>query len=106
MSNKSKSHFSRWLYKVGAVILFILAVIALVAFIRALGMSNHCTPQNAVAPADSIQVEILTKKVKDLDQKVESLMILSRKEPQKVYRYLKPKKDSCTIEVNIHNKSN
>ena len=106
MSNKSESHFSSWLYKVGAIILFILAAIALLAFIKALGMSNHSTPQYAVTPADSIQVEILTKKVKALDRKVDSLMILSRKEPQKVYRYLKPKKDSCTIEVNIHNKSN
>ena len=106
MSKKNESHFSRWLYKVGAAILLLLAVIALVAFIKALCMSNHCTPQNAVTPADSMQVEILTKKVKDLERKVDSLMILSRKEPQKVYRYLKSRKDSCTIEVNIHNKSN
>lgn len=106
MNNNSESHFSRWIYKVGAIILFILAAMALVAFIKALGMSNRCIPQNAVTPADSMQVEILTNKVKALDRKVDSLMILSRKEPQKVYRYLKPKKDSCTIEVNIHNKSN
>lgn len=104
MSSKSDLHFSRWLYKTGAGILFILAVIAMVAFIKALSIKEYKNDKNTISYADSTQVEVLKKDVQELNRKVDSLIVLTQKEPQKVYRYLKPKKDSCTIEVNIHNK--
>lgn len=104
MSSNSESHFSRWLYKVGAGILFILAVIAIVAFIKALCIKGYKIDKDNFSYADSTQIENLKKDVQELDRKVDSLIVLSQKEPQKVYKYLKPKKDSCTIEVNIHNK--
>lgn len=104
MSSCSDSHFSRWLYKVGAAILFILGVIAIIAFIKALSIKDSTSNKGTVSYADSTQVEILRKDVQELNRKVDLLIVLTQKEPQKVYRYLKPKKDSCTIEVNIHSK--
>lgn len=104
MSSNSEFHFSRWLYKFGAGILFILAVIAIVAFIKALSIKEYKYDRDTFSYADSIQIENLKKDVQELDRKIDSLIVLTQKEPQKVYRYLKPKKDSCTIEVNIHNK--
>ena len=104
MSSNSNFHFSRWLYKTGAGILFILAVIAIVAFIKALSIKEYKNDTSTISYADSAQVVVLKKDVQELNRKVDSLIVLTPKEPQKVYRYLKPKKDSCTIEVNIHNK--
>jgi len=106
MNRNREFHFSRWLYKIGAAILFILAVIAIIAFIKALSIKDSTNGKSTVSYADSTQVESLKKDVKELNQKVDSLIVITQKEPQKVYRYLKPKKDSCTIEVNIHNKGN
>ena len=104
MSSYSDSHFSRWLYKVGAAILFILVVIAIIAFIKALSIKDSTSNKGTVSYEDSTQVEILRTDVQELNRKVDLLIVLTQKEPQKVYRYLKPKKDSCTIEVNIHSK--
>ena len=104
MDRNSNFHFSRWLYKIGAFILFVLAVIALIAFVKALFATDCKEPERTFTPADSVQVENLRQEVSELSKKVDSLLILSQKQPQKVYRYIKPKKDSCTIEVNIHNK--
>lgn len=103
MGKNSDFHFSRWLYKFGAAILFVLAAVALLSFVKALCITENSKQKNTVSPADSIQVEVLKKEVQELNKKVDSLIILNQKEPQKVYRYIKPKKDSCTIEVNIHN---
>lgn len=103
MGRNKELQFSRWLYKIGAAILFILAVVALLAFIKALCITEHKVQNRSVATADSVQVESLRREVQELNKKVDSLLIITQKEPQKVYRYLKPKKDSCTIEVNIHN---
>lgn len=103
MSRNRDFHFSRWLYKIGAAFLFILAVVALLAFVKALCITEHKEQKRAVAPADSVQVDSLRREVQELNKKVDSLLILTQKEPQKVYKYIKPKKDSCTIEVNIHN---
>lgn len=104
MSRNREFHFSRWLYKIGAAILFILAVIAIIAFVKALSIKESTSDKGIRSYADSTQVEALKKDVQELNKKVDSLIILTQKEPQKVYRYIKPKKDSCTIEVNIHNK--
>lgn len=104
MSRNREFHFSIWLYKIGAAILFILAVIAIIAFVKALSIKESTSDKGIRSYADSTQVEALKKDVQELNKKVDSLIILTQKEPQKVYRYIKPKKDSCTIEVNIHNK--
>lgn len=104
MGRNSDFQFSRWLYKLGAFILLLLSAVALIAFIKALSITGHEEDKQTVVPADSVQVESLRKEVEDLNKKVDSLLILTQKEPQKVYRYIKPKKDSCTIEVNIHNR--
>lgn len=104
MSRSREFHFSRWLYKIGAVILFVLAVVALIAFIKALSVGVCSDDKLSLPYADSLQVEALKKDVHELNRKVDSLLILTQKKPQKVYRYIKAKKDSCTIEVNIHNK--
>lgn len=104
MGKNSDTHFSRWFYKIGVTILFILAVVAMISFVKALCVTGDKEQKNNVAPADSVQVEALKKEVQDLNKKVDSLIILTQKEPQKVYRFIKPKRDSCTIEVNIHNK--
>lgn len=104
MARNSDTHFSGWLYKIGATILFFLALVAMFAFIKALCVTGNNDQRNTVTPADSIQIEALKKEMQYLNNKVDTLIILMQKEPHKVYRYIKPKIDSCTIEVNIHNK--
>lgn len=101
MSKNSDTHFSRWLYKIGATVLSILAVVAMIAFIKAFFATEDKEQKNNIAPTDSVQVEVLKKEVQDLNKKVDSLIILTQKEHQK--KYVKPKMDNCTIEVNIHN---
>ena len=103
MSRNRDFQFSRWLYKMGAAILFILAVVALLAFVKALCLTECKVQKRSIATADSVQVESLRREVQELNKKVDSLLIITQKKPQKVYKYIKPKKDSCTIEVNIHN---
>lgn len=105
MSKNNDIQFSKWLYKVGVGIILVLSVVALIAFIKALCPTDQIVEGKIDVPsADSVQIEALQREVQNLNKKVDSVLVLTRKEPQKVYRYIKPKKDSCTIEVNIHNK--
>lgn len=105
MSKNNDIQFSKWLYKVGVGIILVLSVVALIAFIKALSPTDQIVEGKIDVPsADSVQIEALQREVQNLNKKVDSVLVLTRKEPQKVYRYIKPKKDSCTIEVNIHNK--
>lgn len=97
-------HFSGWLYKLGAGILFVLAVIAIIAFIKALSVNSGKEERKSAPCADSTQVAELKKEVQSLNKKVDSLLILSQKEPRIVYKHLKPQKDCCIIDMNIHYK--
>lgn len=82
MGRNSDFQFSGWLYKLGASILFVLSVVALIAFIKALSVTEHEVEKRMVAPADSIQVEIMRREVRDLNKKVDSLINLTQKELQ------------------------
>lgn len=105
MGRNNDVQFSKWLYKIGVVILLVLSVIALLAFIKALCITEHkLDERNVVSTADSARIETLRSEIQVLNRKVDFLLVITQKEPQKVYKYIKPKKDSCTIEVNIHNK--
>lgn len=105
MGRNNDVRFSNWLYKLGAGTILVLSIVALVAFIKALCITENKVEERTILPAvDSIQIETLRREVQDLNKKVDSMLVLTKKKPQKVYKYIKPKKDSCTIEVNIHNK--
>ena len=90
------------LYLAGAVILFFLAVVCMVAFVKAISAKDVVVERSEKALADSMQVELLRVEVKDLRTKVDSLITLSQKAPKVKYRYLKPRKDSCVIELNVN----
>jgi len=97
--------FSKWLYKIGFGLLLTLSVVALVAFMKALCITGLKVEEGgAVHNTDTIQIKTLQREVQDLNSKVDSLLVLSRIVPQKVYKNVVPKKDGCTIEVNIQYK--
>lgn len=98
---KAKSSLFKAIYLIGAIILFFLAIVCMVSFIKAIGSKNDSeNPQKVLA--DSVQVEQLRKEVDELKVKVDSLMTLSQQQPKIKYKYLKPHKDSCVIELNVN----
>jgi len=101
MSGSKRGHFSSWLYKVGAAVLFVLSIVALFSFIMAL--KAGCEPRENNSTVDSLQIEGLRIEVQEIHRKVDSLVDISRQEPKVVYKYLKPQKENAVIEVNVHN---
>lgn len=100
MSGNNRVHFSGWLYKVGAVILFILSVVALVSFMEAVKIDYQ--QEDGELHSDSIQIEMLRSELIELNRKVDSLLVVTNQEPEVAYKYFKTKKDSTVIEVNVH----
>ncbi len=102
MRRMAKLSLSHCLYFVGAIILFVLSVFCMVAFIRAVSAKEEIVEKPKKALADSMQVEQLRMEVNDLRMKVDSLITLTQKVPKVKYWYLKPRKDSCVIELNVN----
>lgn len=102
MSKPDRSSLAKKFYRMGFIVLFGLAIVSMVAFIRAVSYRVEM-PQAPQKPcADSMQVEQLRVEVDKLNAKVDSLISLSKQEPKIKYRYLKPRKDSCVIELNVN----
>lgn len=104
MKRMSKMSLSRIIYSAGGGILFLLAVVCLVAFFKAVSAREVAKEKMQKPLADSLQLEQLRLEVNDLKTKVDSLIILNQKEPQIKYKYMKPHKDSCVIELNVNKK--
>ena len=102
MSQDKRGNFSGWLYKLCASILFVLSIVALLAFIRAL-VNTECEKDEKTL-ADSLQIEELRQDVKVVNQKVDSILRLLNKKPKVVYKYMKPHKDTVVVELNVHDK--
>lgn len=101
MSGSNRGHFSSWLYKVGAAILFVLSTVALLSFMKALKVG--CQSRENKSPVDSLQIEQLRLEVQELHRKVDSLVDITRQEPKVVYKYSKPQKENAEREVNVLN---
>lgn len=97
-----KLSLSRCLYIVGATILFFLAVVCMISFIKAVCVKGEIAEKPQKIFADSLQVEQLRLDVYMLKAKVDSLIIISQQEPKVKYKYLKSRKDSCVIELNVN----
>lgn len=102
MSKPDKLSLAQIFYRMGFIVLFCLAFVSMVAFIRAVSYRVE-VPQASQKPyADSIQVEQLRFEVDKLNAKVDSLIFLNMQEPKVKFKYLKPRKDSCVIELNVN----
>lgn len=97
-----KLSLSHGLYIAGATILFFLAIVCMVSFIKAVSVKDVMVEKSKKILADSLQVEQLRLEVYSLKAKVDSLIIISQQELKVKYKYLKPRKDSCVIELNVN----
>ena len=102
MMSRNKRDCLRIMYSVGGVVIFVLAVVALVSFCKAVTFEAP-KPVQPHGFADSIIVENLQKEVAALTQKVDSLDGAMRQTPPMVYRNFKSKKGSSVIELHFHN---
>lgn len=102
MRMNSKLSLSHSLYKAGATILFILAIVCMVSFIKAVCVKDVMVKKPQKILADSLQVEQLRLEVISLKAKVDSLIIISQQKSKVKYKYLKPRKDTCVIELNVN----
>ena len=100
--SRNKRDYLHTMYLVGGVVIFVLAVVALVSFYKAATFEAP-RPAQPHGFADSIKVENLQKEVAKLTQKVDSLDGAMRQKPKVVYRNYKSKKDSSVIELHFHN---
>lgn len=102
MNLPNKPSLSQVFYRLGFVVLFVLAVVSMLAFIRALCYREMEPQLPQKSYADSLQLEQLHTKVDELNAKVDSLILLSKTNPKVINKYLKPRKDSCVIQLNIN----
>lgn len=100
--SRNKRDYLHSMYLVGGVVIFVLAIVALVSFCKAVTLEAP-KPVLPYGFADSIQVENLKKEVSELSSKVDSLEGALRERPKVVYRHFKSKKDSSVIELHVHN---
>ena len=105
MKMNGKLSLSQWLYIAGATILFVLAVVCMISFIKAVSAKDVMVEKPSKPLADSLQVEFLRLEINDLKAKVDSMIIISQQQPKVKYKYLKPRKDSCVIELNVNNQA-
>lgn len=80
MSAKNKRDYLAYLYKAGFIIIFILAIVALLSFFKALGYKEKPVPIKQWHYADSIQFDILNSEVNELCNKIDSLEVKLQKE--------------------------
>lgn len=90
------------MYLIGGVIIFVLSVVALVSFWKAVSYVEP-KPIQPRGFADSIQLENLKKDLSVLKVKVDSLDDALQQKPKVIYRHIKSKKDSSVIELHVHN---
>ncbi len=91
------------LYKIGIGIIFVLCIVALVSFIKAVSFKDKPPVIVQTNYADSVQFEVLKKEVVELQIRIDSLEKACQSKQKVVYKSTKRKKDSCVIELNIHN---
>lgn len=104
MNKVYEQKFLHNLYIVGIAVIIVFAIVALVSFIKALSFKEPPQAINQVHYADSAQFEQLKQQMRALKIKVDSLEKVCQSKPKVVYKYPKSKKDSCVIELYIHNK--
>ena len=102
MRMKVKQLLSQILYIAGATILFILAIVCMIAFIKAVRIKDEIVEKPQKIHADSIQIVMLYKEINILKAKVDSLITISQQKPKVKYKYLKSRKDTCVIELNVN----
>lgn len=95
-----------YIYKIGFGVILVLSIVALISFIKAIGFKETQPAIIRTHYADSLQVEMLKNEVNELQTRVDSLVKASQSKPKIVYKPIKRKKDSCVIELNIHNVEN
>lgn len=95
----------RWLYVASGTILFLLAVVCMVSFIKAVSAKDVVVEKQEKVLSDSLQVEFLRLEVNALKTKIDSLITISQQGMRVKYKYLKPRKDSCVIELNVNTPS-
>lgn len=103
MKRKSRSEYLPTLYCVGIFFIFVLTIVSLSSFVKALSYyePNGIEKQNHYA--DSLQVEELKNEIKVLQIKIDSLEAALLHESNVVYKFIKDEKDSCIIMINVTN---
>lgn len=103
MKRKTRSEYLPIFYCVGIFIIFVLTIVSLFSFIKAL---SYCEPngiENQHHYADSLQVEELMNEIKVLQMKIDSLEVTLSHDSIIVRKYIKDEKDSCLIVNNVTN---